>query len=161
MRYIFIVLIILISTKEVFSCSPDANQMEEIIHEEIRLENEYAKKMFKRADEVFVGTVLEVKDGNSDYKQKAVISVEKTIKGVNTNIVEVFMAAKEHMETEEKELVFGCIRKPGMDEPYLVTSYKYIIYAKNGVLIREKGFPVGPNWPTANDEIELLKTANY
>jgi len=135
------------------ACSPTVPEMEQLARRDRQIEEQYLQQLFRDADYVVIGTVVDVTESNDAvYVQQAQISVERTIKGTLVPRVTALMYKREQSKTPggEDELAMdeivpcGAPYKPSREDAYTIQTARGLFYIQAGVLMRVNSFPIEP-----------------
>lgn len=146
------------------ACEPTAAQAEDYWQRSRKNEEAHVGRLARTADQIFTGTIVHVTDlPDGPHAQLAHISVEAVLKGHPGDVTSARMHLRVNPARDNPSLdqIRSCdeARDPTRDEPYVVKTYRYLYYVKDGVLLRANAFPIGapPLQPEA--EMELLRQA--
>ncbi|MBJ6985581.1 hypothetical protein [Luteimonas sp. MC1750] len=146
------------------ACEPTADQMEDYWQRSRKSEEAYLTNLAQNVDQILTGTVSDVTQlSDGPYAQLAHITVDATIKGHPDSFASAKMWLRVNPKRDSPTLdsIRSCDEPPDPAQynPYVLKSYRYLYYIKDGVLLRVNGFPLGPPPLEPESEIELLKRA--
>ena len=145
------------------ACEPYSDEVEAQEIRNRQHEEQYVVKLATEVDEIVIGVVAEVDDVKTGpYVQRAKIQVTRWLKGKPQSTTSALMYRREEVKASEEPEEITRIpvcgeRDPVQHNPYVLKTYRYLFYIKNGILIRANGFPVGPNPLSPDEETWLIQ----
>lgn len=129
-------------------------------------ERVFVKEVSERADLIFVGSVAN--GGGDPFKnpaQQAVFRVERLLKGKAEGIVTLGWSADRNEDATPQgdsqtldKVEVSCWPPDDFDQLdfYQSEGYRYLVYAKDGKVLRASQFVVGPDYLSADEESEMI-----
>ena len=132
-----------------------------------RRERAFVALAISKADLI---VVARVEDGGMDpYSDQAPelihgrISIERTLKGkASRNLVVEWKNREKHQAHDDNVITISCWPSDDFDvvDFWKSEGYRYLVYIRNGVVLRASLFPMGPEFLSAEEEEKLASAAS-